>query len=103
MTKVHNCSSVVPPLMISQFFLQVVQLIDELAAAGSKELEVVLDPEVPQRLCAYARSVAHFPTAVKEFEWRTGFFYDLSKRALTGGKADPCPLHTAWLKKVGAV
>eukprot|EP00913_Durusdinium_trenchii_P001216 g1119.t1 len=29
------------------------------------------------RLAAYARSVAHFPTAVKEFEWRNGAFYEM--------------------------
>ena len=41
-------------------------LIWELAAAGSAALGVALDPGVEGRLCAYARSVAHFPTAVKE-------------------------------------
>ncbi len=44
---------------------EVGKLIAELAAAGSKELGISLDAGVVDRLCAYARSVAHFPTAVK--------------------------------------
>ena len=48
-------------------------------------------------------AVAHFPTAVKEFQWRNGWFYGLSEAALAAGKADPCPTHTAWLKEVGAI
>ena len=79
---------------------EVVQLIGELAAAGAGALGVTLDAGVEERLCAYARSVAHFPTAVKEFQWRNGWFYGLSQAA---GAADPCPAHTAWLKEVGAV
>ncbi|KAK9811658.1 hypothetical protein WJX72_007728 [[Myrmecia] bisecta] len=78
-------------------------LITELADVGSKELGVQLDPGVTERLCAYARSVAHFPTAIKEFDWRNGWFYGISQRGLAAGKADPCPQHTAWLKQVGAV
>eukprot|EP00929_Paragymnodinium_shiwhaense_P112348 TRINITY_DN80603_c0_g1_i1.p1 TRINITY_DN80603_c0_g1~~TRINITY_DN80603_c0_g1_i1.p1 ORF type:complete len:398 (-),score=78.80 TRINITY_DN80603_c0_g1_i1:182-1321(-) len=56
-----------------------------------------------ERLAAYARSVAHFPTAVKEFEWRNGPFYDLSLKAEAAGRADPCPTHTAALKKLGII
>jgi len=47
--------------------------------------------------------VAHFPTAVKEFQWRNGWFYGLSQAAGAEGRADPCPTHTAWLKEVGAI
>ena len=47
--------------------------------------------------------MAHFPTAVKEFEWRNGWFYGLSAAALAAGKVDPFPTHTAWLKEVKAV
>lgn len=43
-------------------------LIKELAAATEDELSVHFDQGVENRLCAYARSVAHFPTALKEFE-----------------------------------
>jgi hypothetical protein len=41
-------------------------LIDELAAAGAAELGTTLDAGLVERLCAYSRSVAHFPTAIKE-------------------------------------
>jgi len=52
------------------------------------------------RLAAYARSVAHFPTAVKEFEWRNGAFYDLTLEAQKIGRPDPCPTHTEGLRKL---
>ena len=48
-------------------------------------------------------TVAHFPTAVKEFPWRNGYFYGVSKAAAAGGLPDPCPTHTAWLQEVGAI
>jgi hypothetical protein len=79
------------------------KLIEELANAGAGALGLTLDSGVEERLCAYARSVAHFPTAVKEFDWRNGWFYGLSKGAIDAGKEDPCPTHTAWLKEVGAI
>lgn len=41
-------------------------LISELASAGEAELRVQLDDGVLERLLAYSRSVASFPTAVKE-------------------------------------
>eukprot|EP00889_Picochlorum_renovo_P008214 jgi/Picre1/35244/NNA_002706.t1 len=56
-----------------------------------------------ERLNAYARSVSHFPTAVKEFPWRNGYFHGLSSTAAANGDADPCPLHSSLLKEVGAV
>ena len=46
--------------------LQVETLITELAEAGSAALGVQLDEGTLPRLSAYAKSVAHFPTAVKE-------------------------------------
>jgi len=82
---------------------EVSALITELLAAGSAALRVPQAPGAVARLNAYARSVAHFPTAVKEFEWRNGWFYGLSKAAAGQGEADPCPQHTALLKEVGAV
>lgn len=81
---------------------QVSALIAELCAAGAQALGVGLAGGEVARLNAYARSVAHFPTAVKEFPWRNGWFYGLSQAALAGGHPDPCPLHTALLKEVGA-
>lgn len=46
--------------------MQLSKLIAELAAGGSKELGITLAPGTVERLLAYGRSVAHFPTAVKE-------------------------------------
>jgi hypothetical protein len=82
--------------------LQVGRLIDELAAAGSAALGLQLDAGIKPRLLAYARSVAHFPTAVKELPWRNGWFLGLSQAAQHEGRPDPCAMHTAWLKEIGA-
>mmetsp|Transcript_71146 Transcript_71146/g.123405 ORF Transcript_71146/g.123405 Transcript_71146/m.123405 type:complete len:326 (-) Transcript_71146:120-1097(-) len=78
-------------------------LVAELCAAGEEALGVKLPEGAFDRLLAYGRSVAHFPTAVKEFEWRNGWFYDLTEKALAAGKPDPMPLHTAGLKKLGVI
>lgn len=76
-------------------------LISELTAAAAKECKVKFPGGVEDRLCAYARSVAHFPTALKEFEWRNGWFIDISKSALSHKEADPCPIHTEYIKNAG--
>uniref|UniRef100_A0A7S4NAN7 Uncharacterized protein n=1 Tax=Prymnesium polylepis TaxID=72548 RepID=A0A7S4NAN7_9EUKA len=78
-------------------------VVEELRAAGEAELGVTLDAGAFERLAAYGRSVAHFPTAVKEFEWRNGWFYDISAKAIKEAKPDPMPLHTAGLTTLGAV
>lgn len=78
-------------------------VIDEMCAAGEVALGVTLPAGAYDRLAAYGRSVAHFPTAVKEFEWRNGWFYELSQAAIAAGKPDPLPLHTAGLKELGVI
>ena len=82
---------------------QLKALVEELCAAGEVALGVKLDAGVFERLAAYGRSVSHFPTAVKEFEWRNGWFYDITTAALQAGQADPMPLHTEGLKKLGVI
>ncbi|KAH7434844.1 hypothetical protein KP509_06G037500 [Ceratopteris richardii] len=82
---------------------EVTALIKELADAASTAKGVSFDSGIESRLCAYARSVAHFPTALKEFEWRNGWFYELTKKATASGLKDPCPLHTSWLKELKAI
>lgn len=72
----------------------VTDLIEDLCAAVTSTQGVKFGPGAGERLCAYARSVAHFPTAIKEFEWRNGFFWNLSEDAEDDDKEDPCPLHT---------
>ncbi|EPS69284.1 hypothetical protein M569_05481 [Genlisea aurea] len=79
---------------------QVCALIAELASAAAAEKGVEFEEGMQERLCAYSRAVSHFPTAVKEFEWRNGWFYSLSEKAVARGEEDPCPLHTAWLKEL---
>lgn len=81
---------------------EVVRLINELVRVVEEE-GVRLDEGVEERLCAYARSVAHFPTALKEFGWRNGYFYNISTKALAAGKEDPAPIHTSWLQEVQAI
>lgn len=76
-------------------------LVRELAAAGAAELDVQLRPGTPARLAAYARSVAGYPTAVRELPWRNGWFLGLSRQAVARGDLDPCPRHTAALSALG--
>jgi len=78
-------------------------LVEELCAAGEAKLGVQLSDGVFERLAAYGRAVSHFPTAVKEFDWRNGWFYAISKTALDAGEADPMPLHTSGLKELSVV
>jgi hypothetical protein len=88
----------------SKHTAEVAELISELAAGGARALglsEDALPPNLVEKLRAYARSVAHFPTAVKEFEWRNGWFWELSQKS--GESKDPFPVHSRLLKEVGAV
>ncbi|KAK9714245.1 hypothetical protein RND81_06G081100 [Saponaria officinalis] len=82
---------------------EVADLIAELASAAAAEKGLVFDDGIEDRLCAYSRAVAHFPTAVKEFKWRNGWFYSLSEKAISEGKPDPCPLHSTWLRELKIV
>lgn len=85
------------------FRSEVDSLISELASAAAAEKGISFEEGIVDRLCAYARAVSHFPTAVKEFKWRNGWFYSLSEKAIAQGKQDPCPLHTTWLKELNIV
>lgn len=78
-------------------------LVAEMASALEDTYGIKLEEGYYDRLAGYAKSVAHYPTAVKEFEWRNGWFYDISKAAVAAGKPDPMPLHTAGLTKLGLI
>ena len=45
---------------------QLSSLITELASAAASEKGLKFEEAMEERLCAYSRAVAHFPTAVKE-------------------------------------
>lgn len=47
-------------------YFQVSKLIEELASAAAREKSLTFEEAMVERLCAYSRAVAHFPTAVKE-------------------------------------
>lgn len=88
----------------SQYRSEVDELIAQLATAVSATEDVAWERlRLCDRLAAYARSVAHFPTAVKEFEWRNGAFYDISMAAEKAQRPDPCPKHTEGLKTLGVI
>lgn len=78
-------------------------LIRELAATVEAEKGITFEENMEERLCAYSRAVAHFPTGIKDFKWKNGYFYSLTQKALVEGKPDPCPLHTCWLKELNAI
>jgi hypothetical protein len=82
---------------------EVEALIVELVKGVSNVLNVTFEAGTLERLLAYADSVAHFPTAVKEFEWRNGFFYSLSLKETQGSNEDPFPIHTQLLKNINLV
>jgi len=79
------------------------EIIGELAGIVTAFDGTESPPGLVERLVAYGRSVAHFPTAVKEFEWRNGFFYNISKKATDSGAEDPAPLHTKMLANLNAL
>jgi len=84
---------------------EVSALLAELGAAGAAALGVAAarpPAETVARLRAYARSVAHFPTALKEQGWRNGWFEGLSAEAAAAGRTDPCPMHSALLARARA-
>ncbi|RDX78550.1 hypothetical protein CR513_41159, partial [Mucuna pruriens] len=86
-----------------EFRSELSSLITELASAAASEKGLTFEEAMEDRLCAYSRAVAHFPTAVKELKWRNGWFYSLSEKAKAQGKPDPCPLHSQWLKELRIV
>lgn len=85
--------------VVSAHNAEVRALIEELASATAHKEKIVFSDGLGDRLCDYAQSVAHFPTALKEFEWRNGWFGEVSMRAMMNLQNDPCPLHTDILRQ----
>jgi ketopantoate reductase len=67
------------------------QVVNELTAAVSQKEGIKFPEGTMARLAAYTDVVSDFPAAVKEFEWRNKYFYDLGDAAV--------PTHNALLKE----
>ena len=67
------------------------QVVNELVAAVSKKEGIVFKEGSMARLAAYTDVVADFPAAVKEFEWRNQYFYNLGD--------EMCPTHNGLLRE----
>jgi hypothetical protein len=73
-------------------------LVAEMGTMIRFTLAVGMMSDIDKRLCDYARSVASFPTALKEFQWRNGWFYNYSRLAKKNGIKDYTPMHTGYLE-----
>eukprot|EP00978_Attheya_sp_CCMP212_P041086 scaffold231193_cov53-Attheya_sp.AAC.1 len=67
------------------------QVIGELLAAVSTKEGIEFEAGSVERLAAYTDVVTDFPCAVKEFEWRNQYFYNLGE--------DACPTHNGLLRE----
>lgn len=67
------------------------QVVNELIAAVSAKEEIAFEDGTMKRLAAYTDVVTDFPCAVKEFEWRNQYFYNLGD--------DVCPTHNGLLRE----
>lgn len=67
------------------------QVISELLAAVSAKEGITFSDGAIERLASYTDVVTDFPCAVKEFEWRNQYFYNLGDEA--------CPTHNALLRE----
>jgi hypothetical protein len=67
------------------------QIIDELVVAVSAKEGIEFQAGTVERLAAYTDVVTDFPCAVKEFEWRNQYFYDLGDEL--------CPTHNGLLRE----
>lgn len=72
---------------------EVTEMSVELAQMVRFTLTVGMLPNIEERLLAYGRAVKDFPTALKEFKWRNGFFYEYSMLAKKNKFDDPTPMH----------
>lgn len=72
---------------------EVTEMSRELATMIRFTLTVGMLPNIEDRLMAYATRVKDFPTGLKEFRWRNGFFMEYSKLAMRNGLSDPTPMH----------
>jgi hypothetical protein len=69
----------------------VAQVVNEMVAAITSKEGIQFPDGVLERLKAYTDVVDDFPCAVKEFEWRNKYFWDLGD--------DAVPTHNALLRE----
>ena len=69
-------------------------VIRELLSAVEKHERLSFQAGTIERLAAYTDVVTDFPCAVKEFQWRNQYFYNLGN--------DMCPTHNALLRECAA-
>ncbi|KAG5088177.1 hypothetical protein JHK86_000789 [Glycine max] len=86
-----------------EFRTELSSLITELASTATNEKRLTFEEAMEECLCAYSPAVVLFPTAVKEFKWRNGWFCSLSEKATAQGKPYSCALHSQWLKELRIV
>lgn len=67
------------------------QVVNELVAGVAEKEGITFKPGTMERLAAYTDVVTDFPAAVKEFEWRNQYFYNLGD--------DVCPTHNGLLRE----
>jgi hypothetical protein len=66
-------------------------VISELVSAVEAKERISFPEGVIERLASYTDVVTDFPCAVKEFEWRNQYFYNLGD--------DKCPIHNGLLRE----
>jgi len=84
---------------VERYFFKEVEPMCRQLGFTSRTLLSAAPPEgLEDRLRAYSRAVADFPTAMKEFRWRNGFWYDYSQLCISKGFDDPMPQHTEYVQ-----
>lgn len=78
---------------------EVNQMVNEMSQMCRFTLTVGMGNNIEDRLTEYALQVKDFPTALKEFEWRNGFFQKWSTLATSKGLRDQTPLHSNYLQE----
>ena len=74
----------------------VTEVITELMKAIEQHENVTFSEGIVPRLAAYTDVVTDFPCAVKEFQWRNQYFYNLKE---SDGTTAACPIHNQLLQE----
>lgn len=90
------------PLTVGQvekyYSSQLETMVRQLGYSSRTMLSAAPPNGLEERLRAYARAVEDFPTAMKEFKWRNGFWYNYSQLCVSKGFDDPMELHTEYVQ-----